>query len=276
MAGPLVSVEWLQRHLAHDVLRLADVRWYLGDPDRGAAAYAVGHLPGAVYVDLDADLSAAGGPGRHPLPQWDAFARRMEQLGIGDDSVVVAYDDRGGAIAARLWWMLRTIGHRRTYVLDGGITAWEAAGHPLTTAVVDHPPGSLTVRRPEGATIDREELQLRLGSVLVLDARAAERYRGEHEPIDPVAGHIPGAVNAPYEGNLDSDGRFLDAERLAARYRELGVDGEADTVMYCGSGVTACHNLLAMEHAGLGSAVLYPGSWSDWSSAGLETATGSD
>lgn len=276
MAGPLVSVEWLQRHLAHDVLRLADVRWYLGEPGRGAAAFAAGHLPGAFYVDLESDLSAAEGPGRHPLPDWDVFARRMEQLGIGDDSVVVAYDDRGGAVAARLWWMLRAIGHHRSFVLDGGITAWEAAGRPLTTDEVDHPPGALTVRLTEGATIDREDLRGRLGSVLMIDARAAERYRGEQEPIDPVAGHIPGAVNAPYEANLDSDGRFLDPDRLAARYRELGAGGEADTVVYCGSGVTACHNLLAMEHAGLGSAILYPGSWSDWSTAGLEVATGQD
>jgi thiosulfate/3-mercaptopyruvate sulfurtransferase len=276
LTGPLVSTEWLRRHLDDSFLRLADVRWYLGEPDRGRQAYQEAHIPGAVYVDLETDLSADVGPGRHPLPEWDAFATRMGELGIGDDSVVVAYDDRGGGVAARLWWMLRAIGHQRTHVLDGGLAGWIADGSLVTHQLPDYQPNSLTVDLRPGIAVDRDELLARLGSGLVLDARAGERYRGEVEPLDPVAGHIPGAINAPYEGNLDADGRFLPVEALAARYRDLGVGGETDTVVYCGSGVTACHNLLAMEHAGLGEALLYPGSWSDWSTAGYEVATGSE
>ncbi|NNC91518.1 MAG: sulfurtransferase [Acidimicrobiia bacterium] len=274
MTGPLVSTDWLSGHLNDTVLRLADVRWYPGEPDRGRRAYEEAHIPGAIYVDLETDLSAARGPGRHPLPDWDVFAARMGELGMGDDSVVVAYDDRGGGVAARLWWMLRAIGHEHTHVLDGGLAAWTADGNPLTGDSPNHAPAKLTVDLRSGITVDRDELRNRLGAVLALDARAAERYRGEVEPLDPIAGHIPGAVNAPYEGNLDADGRFLPAETLAARYRGLGVGGETETVVYCGSGVTACHNLLAVEYAGLGEALLYPGSWSDWSTAGYEVATG--
>lgn len=272
-AGPIVSTDWLSRHLDHSVLRLADVRWYLGEPDRGRQAYRDAHIPDAVYVDLDADLSAAEGPGRHPLPAWDVFAARMGELGIGDDSVVVAYDDRGGGVASRLWWMLRAIGHERTYVLDGGLEAWVADGYATTDELPDHPPGVLAINVRPDISLDRDELSHRRDAVLMLDARAGERYRGEIEPLDPVAGHIPGAANAPYEDNLGADGRFLPAEVLAQKYRALGV-GERETVVYCGSGVTACHDLLAIELAGLGAAKLYPGSWSDWSTAGYEVATG--
>jgi thiosulfate/3-mercaptopyruvate sulfurtransferase len=254
-------------------LRLADVRWYLGEPERSRQAYRQAHIPGAVYVDLESDLSAEEGPGRHPLPAWEVFAARMGELGIGDDSVVVAYDDRGGAVASRLWWMLRAIGHERTYLLDGGLAAWVAAGHALTDELPDHAPAELGVSLRPDLTVDRDELRDRRGEVLTLDARAGERYRGESEPLDPIAGHIPGAVNAPYEDNLASFGRFLPAEQLAEKYRALGV-GERETVVYCGSGVTACHTLLAIEHAGLGPAKLYPGSWSDWSTEGYEVATG--
>lgn len=274
MTGPLVSTDWLSRHLDDSELRLADVRWYLGEPDRGRLAFLESHIPGAVYVDLETDLSAAQGPGRHPLPEWDVFAARMGELGIGDDTVVVAYDDRGGGVAARLWWMLRAIGHAETYVLDGGLAAWVADGYAVTSDLPDHDRESLTVDLRPGIALDRDEVRDRLDSMLMLDARAVERYRGELEPLDPIAGHIPGAVNAPYEGNLGPDGRFLPVEALAERYRGFGVGGEIETLVYCGSGVTACHNLLAMEHAGLGEALLYPGSWSDWSTAGYEVATG--
>ena len=274
MAGPLVSTDWLGRHLDQSVLRPADVRWYLGEPDRGRHAYREAHIPGAFYVDLEYDLAAAEGPGRHPLPEWDDFADRMGELGIGDDSVVVAYDDRGGAIAARLWWMLRAIGHERTYVLDGGIPAWIEAGQPVTDVLPDYRPDQLSVDLQPGLTVDRDQLRARLGSTVTLDARSGQRYRGEVEPIDPVAGHIPGAVNAPYEENLDPHQQFLAPELLAARYRALGVEEASDVVVYCGSGVTACHDVLAMEHAGLGRPLLYPGSWSDWSAAEYEVATG--
>lgn len=274
MSSPLVSVDWLADSLDDDRLRIADVRWYLGEPERGRRAYLDAHIPGAVYVDLEADLSAGEGPGRHPLPAWDVFASRMEALGIGAHSVVVAYDDRGGGVAARLWWMLRAIGHEQSLVLDGGLRAWTAAGLPLTADLPTFEPGRLPVNRQAGITVDRDEVRARLGTVVALDARAAPRYRGESEPIDPVAGHIPSAVNAPYEDNLADDDRFLPPEVLATRYRALGVDDSTTTVVYCGSGVTACHNILAMEHAGVGGAVLYPGSWSDWSGSGYEVATG--
>jgi thiosulfate/3-mercaptopyruvate sulfurtransferase len=274
VTGPLVSTAWLAGHLDHLVLRLADVRWYLGEPERGWQAYREGHIPNAFHVNLESDLSADEGPGRHPLPAWPVFADRMAELGIGEDSVVVAYDDRGGGVAARLWWMLRAIGHARTYVLDGGLTAWVEDGYPVTTELPEHAPGELSVDLSPGIAVDRRELAARLDSVVTLDARAAERYRGETEPIDPIAGHIPGAINVPYEENLGVDERFLPVDVLAENYRRLGVGGSTDTVVYCGSGVTACHDLLAIEHAGLGRALLYPGSWSDWSSAGYEVATG--
>ena len=274
MAGPVVSVDWLGRHLDHSVLRPADVRWYLGEPERGRQAYLESHIPGAFYVDLESDLSASEGPGRHPLPEWSDFAARMGELGIGDDSVVVAYDDRGGAIAARLWWMLRAIGHERTYVLDGGIPAWIEAGGSVTAELPDHRPVQLSVELETDLSVDRDQLRNRLESTVVLDARAGQRYRGETEPIDPVAGHIPGAINAPFEENLDPNQRFLLPEQLAATYAALGVENADDVVVYCGSGVTACHTVLAMEQAGLGRPVLYPGSWSDWSAAGYEVATG--
>lgn len=272
--GPLVSTEWLAEHLDHSILRPADVRWYLGEPERGRAAYLSGHIPGAFYVDLDAHLSAEEGPGRHPLPSWEVFAERMAGLGIGDKNVVVAYDDLGGAVAARLWWMLRAIGHQRTYVLDGGLTAWEADGGEVTGELPAHEGGDLSVNLQLDRTVDRDQLKEGLGSVLTIDARAGDRFRGENETIDPVGGHIPGAVNAPYESNLGPDQRFLAAEVLADKYRHIGVGGDREIVFYCGSGVTACHDLLAIEHAGLGQARLYPGSWSDWSTAGYEVATG--
>ncbi len=274
--SPLVSTDWLAEHLDHSILRLADTRWYLGEPERGREAFLEAHIPGAIYVDLDTDLSAEDGPGRHPLPDWDSFAVRMGRLGIGDKNRVVAYDDRGGAIASRLWWMLRAIGHEHSYVLDGGLTAWTEDGHPVSDHVTSHPEADLSVSLQSGLTVDRDQLRERLGSILTLDARSGDRYRGEVEPIDPIAGHIPTAISADCEGNLGPDQRFLPVDELKARYRSLGVDGSGTVVAYCGSGVTACHNLLAMEHAGLGRPLLYPGSWSDWSTAGFPVATGPD
>jgi len=274
--SPLVSTDWLAEHLDHSILRLADTRWYLGEPERGREAFLEAHIPGAIYVDLDTDLSAEDGLGRHPLPDWDIFAVRMCRLGIGDKNRVVAYDDRGGAIASRLWWMLRAIGHEHSYVLDGGLTAWTEDGHPVSDHVTSHPEADLSVSLQSGLTVDRDQLRERLGSILTLDARSGDRYRGEVEPIDPIAGHIPTAISADFEGNLGPDQRFLPVDGLKARYRSLGVDGSGTVVAYCGSGVSACHNVLAMEHAGLGRPLLYPGSWSDWSTAGFPVATGPD
>jgi thiosulfate/3-mercaptopyruvate sulfurtransferase len=274
--SPLVSTDWLAEHPDHSILRLADTRWYLGEPERGREAFLEAHIPGAIYVDLDTDLSADNGPGRHPLPDWDAFAARMGRLGIGDKNRVVVYDDRGGAIASRLWWMLRAIGHEHSYVLDGGLTAWTEDGHPVSDHVISHTEADLSVSLQPGLTVDRDQLRGRLGSILTLDARSGDRYRGEVEPIDPIAGHIPTAISADCEGNLGPDQRFLPVDELTARYRSLGVDGSGAVVAYCGSGVTACHNVLAMEYAGLGRPLLYPGSWSDWSTAGFPVATGPD
>jgi thiosulfate/3-mercaptopyruvate sulfurtransferase len=276
MPEPLISADELAALLEDPDLRIADTRWYLAEPEQGRAAYDEAHIPGAVYVDVDRDLSAAAGPGRHPVPPPAEFAATMGRLGIGDRHLVVAYDDRGGAVAARLWWMLREVGHTAVRVLDGGIQAWAAAGHPVTPEPADHPPAELTVRPPLTRSIEREPLRSRLGTVVLLDARAAERYRGEEEPVDPVAGHIPTARSAPYEGNLDDAGRLLPAAELAARFRGLGAGGERDVVVYCGSGVNACHHALAMAVAGLPEPILYGGSWSDWSTAGLPAATGAD
>ncbi len=256
-------------------LRIVDVRWYLGEPERGPLAYSHGHLPGAVFANLEAHLTAPEGPGRHPLPTRAEAAATLGSLGIGDEHSVITYDDRGGAIAARLWWMLRDLGHERVRVLDGGITAWRDAGLPVTTEVPCLEPAHLTVRVGTTRRIDRDGLSERLGGVLVLDARAPERYRGEEEPIDPAAGHIPTAHNVPYAGNLDDRERLLDPGSLRARFVAAGV-GDGDTIVYCGSGVTACHNVLAMRLAGLPEPILYPGSWSDWSSSGMPVAAGPD
>lgn len=270
----LVSAADLLAHLEDPGLRLLDVRWWLTDPDRGRRDYDQAHLPGAIWVDLVAELAGHDGPGRHPLPDPVAFAGRMAALGVADDSDVVVYDDAGGSIAARLWWMLEDLGHRRVRVLDGGIGAWVAAGGPLTAEPPTPPAGaaSLHLATRWSRVIDREHLVPRLGSVAVIDARANERYRGDTEPVDPRPGHIPTALSRPTTGNLAADGRFLDPPTLRARFANLG----PDVVTYCGSGVTACHNALAMRVAGLPDPMLYEGSYSDWSRSDLPVALGDD
>lgn len=283
LPGPLVSPEWLLTHVGDPDLRLVDTRWYLGRPGAGEAAFEAGHLPGAIFLDLDADLSAPPGPGRHPLPDPVAFAALLAARGIDDGDAVVAYDDSGAGVAARLWWMLDNLGVDAVGVLDGGIGAWTAAGGSLETGAsthppahpLTHPPTRLAVGTAWRRTVDRDELRARLGSVVVIDGRAPERYRGEVEPVDPVAGHIPTAVNAPLGGNLGPDGRFLGPDALAARFRALGADAMT-TVVSCGSGTNACQLALAMRVAGLPDPLLYPGSWSDWSTVGYPVATGPD
>ncbi len=262
---PIVDVPWLKTALAGQPGRvvLADVRWYL-DGRSGAAAFAQGHLPGAVFVDLDRWLAGSPTPaaGRHPLPDPVTFAEGMAELGIGDDDVVVGYDDEGGVIAGRLVWMLRATGHEAA-LLDGGIQAWDG---PLETATA-------TATRPAASFAARPWPADRLASMddaadpafVVLDARGGERYRGELEPVDPQPGHVPGALSLPCRENLDATGRFLPVDALRERFAAVGVDGSTPVVSYCGSGVTACHNLLALEHAGLPKGRLYPGSWSQWS-----------
>jgi thiosulfate/3-mercaptopyruvate sulfurtransferase len=262
------------------VLRIVDVRWYLGTaPGVGRQAFERGHIPGAIFLDVDADLVAPEGPGRHPLPEPAAFAHRLARVGISSASFVVAYDDVGGWVAARLWWMLDDLGHRAVAVLDGGFPAWTAAGLPVATAEawfepVD--PDGLRLAQRWTKVIDRAELKSRLGTVVLLDARAGPRYRGEAEPIDPVAGHIRTARNHPTDRNLAPDGRFLPAAELATRLDALGVAAAegGEVVTSCGSGVSACHTALAMRLAGLPDPLLYPGSYSDWSRSGEPVVVG--
>jgi thiosulfate/3-mercaptopyruvate sulfurtransferase len=283
-ASPLISAAELLDHVrsAEPHLRIVDCRWVLGQPGAGAVAFAAGHLPGAVHVDIDDDLSdlhGYGAPGRHPLPTPAAFAAVIRRLGIGDRDLVVAYDDVGGWVAARLWWMLESLGHWAVAVLDGGVQAWLDAGGELTTELPSFAPSSpdeLHLGDAWSGVIDRDELKARLGSVVLLDARAAARYRGETEPLDPVAGHIPTARNAPVDGNLAAPaGAFLPPAELAARFRDLGADGSAGPVVTsCGSGISALHHALALRAAGLPDPILYVGSYSDWSRSGESVATG--
>jgi thiosulfate/3-mercaptopyruvate sulfurtransferase len=276
----LISVDELGRRLPadDDGIRVADVRWYLNRPGAGRAAYDAGHIPGAIFLDLDEDLSdpnGLGAPGRHPLPPPAAFRRRLEAAGIGSRHFVVAYDDSGGTTAARLWWMLDNLGHRGgVAVLDGGIGAWISAGRTLDTFDPRYASESLDLKDEWTNVVARSELAGRLGDLTLLDARAPERYRGEVEPIDPVAGHIATAVSAPTAANLGADGRFLAPAELQRRYSEL-ID-ERPVVTYCGSGTTACHNSLAMRIAGLPDPILYVGSYSDWSRSGMPVVTGDE
>lgn len=271
--NPLVSTGWLADHLEDPALRVADVR-SVGTSLLNRAAFEAGHIPGAIFFDMEEDLVAHPGAGRHPLPDPADFTALLGGRGIGSEHRVVVYDDSFGAAAGRLWWMLRALGQDQVALLDGGLNWWAHEQRPVTTDVVDHPPATFVSTLQGGAAVDRGELAGLLGRVKLVDSRAAERYRGEVEPLDPVAGHIPTAINAPYPSNLGQDGRFLPPEDLEAHYRALGIEEGDDVVVYCGSGVTACHTLVAMEVAGLGGAKLYPGSWSDWGTSGMPIATG--
>lgn len=260
MLTTLISAEDLASRLQRGSsgLALLDCRARLGEPDYGRRVYAQGHLPGAVHVDLDADLAAAPGPGgRHPLPDRAELAGKLRDRGLNDTDQVVVYDDAGGAFAGRAWWCLRWLGHRAVALLDGGLTHWSG---PLSAELPHPPPGDFSLRPPLTRTIDADQLAASLAQLTLVDARSRERFEGREEPIDPVAGHIPGAVCLPFQENLGSDGRFLSAGALARRFEALG----PNVVCYCGSGVTAAHNVLAMRIAGLGEPILYPGSWSEW------------
>jgi thiosulfate/3-mercaptopyruvate sulfurtransferase len=268
----IADVEWVREHLAE--LVLADVRWYL-DGRSGRAAYEAGHLPGAVFVDLDEVLAAppSAAAGRHPLPPPEVFASGLAELGIGDGDTVVAYDDAGGVIAARLVWLLRATGHPAA-LLDGGLAAWAGA---LETATPRRPPARFTPAPWPNQLLASPDDAADPANV-VLDARDRQRYRGEFEPVDPRPGHIPGARSFPCRENLDGDGELLAVDELRRRLAGLGIDAPTTPVVsYCGSGVTACHNLLVLEHTGLGQGRLYAGSWSQWSSdLARPVATGSD
>ncbi|MGZ8437275.1 MAG: sulfurtransferase [Candidatus Limnocylindrales bacterium] len=273
--SPVMTPLDLSARLDSPEIRVVDVRWVLGAPGRGRQSYAADHLPGAVFLDVDDDLTAAEGPGRHPLPSPIAFRERLAAAGIGSRHLVVAYDDVGGWVAARLWWMLDDLGHHDVAVLDGGYQAWVAEGQPVTALVPEYPAEQLDLADAWTNTIDRAGVIERLGEIVLLDARGGPRYRGETEPIDPLPGHIPTAISAPTDGNLGPDGRLLDRATLAERFGALGADGSTGPVITsCGSGVSACMNSLAMRVAGLPDPILYPGSYSDWSRAGLPVATG--
>lgn len=273
MSMTLISAADLATHLGAADVRVFDVRHDLTNHAAGRDAYAAGHIPGARYLDHETELAAArtGRNGRHPLPDRGQFCALMAAHGLTPQTLVVAYDASGGMYAAHLWWMLRWLGHDRVAVLDGGWQAWQAAGLPTATeaAAPVQVGAPVTPAAPRVGSVDAQAVldNIARPAFTVIDARAANRYRGEVEPMDPVAGHIPGALNRPNGQNLQADGRFKDAAQLREEFTAL-LDGRdpAAIVHQCGSGITACHNLLSMEIAGLAGSRLYPGSWSEWCS----------
>lgn len=267
----LISTSDLSAHLDDAGWVVCDCRHDLADVDAGRRAYGASHIPGARFVHLDEDLSApkTGRNGRHPLPDPDGFARRLGELGMGNDAQVVAYDASGGYYAARLWWMLRWMGHRAVAVLDGGWNAWTRSGLPVTERAPTFKPARFARGAAPVSAVTAGDIARGLAANRhrLVDARAPNRYRGENETLDPVAGHIPDAVNRFFQLNLDANGSFKAPSVLKEEFEAVtGAIAPQDVVHYCGSGVTACHNLLAMEIAGLSGSRLYPGSWSEWCS----------
>ena len=267
----LIDTTRLNAQLAHPNLCIIDCRFALDDPQYGKRSYEQAHIPGAVYLDLEADLSGPvipGQTGRHPLPQPEQLVQRLRAAGVSNDSEVVLYDDGPGAFAARAWWLLAWLGKRSgVYLLDGGLKAWCAAGGPMSSEPAVVAPGTFEGTPDNSLLIDARQLlaDLQQPGLTLLDARALPRFLGEQEPIDPVAGHIPGAHCVPFNGNLGEDGRFLSPQALEERFKPLVATASAERlVAYCGSGVTACHNLFALCLAGHPLAKLYAGSWSEW------------
>ena len=269
----LITAAELKQHIDNPSFVVLDCRAELTDTRAGQQAFTAGHIPGAQHADADTALSdKSPGPngefrGRHPLPTPEAFIETLRGWGVYPNSQVVAYDAHGGMFAARLWWMLRWVGHANVAVLDGGLAAWLAAGGTLSTDVPPRPRGSITLQPSLAPVVSVADVLSNLSTKkqTILDARAADRFRGENETIDPVAGHIPGAKNRCFKDNLLEDGKFKAAEILRKDFSSL-ISSPQETILQCGSGISACHNALAMEIAGLGGASLYPGSWSEWSS----------
>jgi thiosulfate/3-mercaptopyruvate sulfurtransferase len=271
MTTTLINAADLASHIDDPNWVVVDCRHDLMNLSAGRDGYGIAHLPHAVFADMETELSGArrgadgAFRGRHPLPECAALVETLRGWGVNDGTQVVAYDAHGGMFAARLWWLLRWIGHEAVAVLDGGMAAWQAQGLPLTAQVPSPSRGTIAERAPMVSTVSAAEVQANIGSGqrVVIDARAPDRFRGENETIDPVGGHIPGAKNRFFKDNLEADGRFKDGARLKADFEGLLGD-PSKAIMQCGSGVTACHNLLALEVAGLHGAALYPGSWSEW------------
>jgi thiosulfate/3-mercaptopyruvate sulfurtransferase len=269
MYTTLIQPADLARSLAEENVAILDCRHELGKPEWSDQAYAEGHIPGAVQAHLDRDLSAAVGPqtGRHPLPEIAKLTETFSRWGIDDNAQVVAYDQGHGAYGARARWLLRWLGHANVAVLDGGFAAWQAAGLPVSREPASRKRRTFVARPNDAAFVTAAQVQQALArnAIALVDARAADRFAGENETIDPVAGHVPGATNRPFTRNLDASGRFLAADELRRQWtRHLGARSPAEVVAMCGSGVTACHNLLALELAGMAGAKLYAGSWSEW------------
>ncbi|GIO15394.1 thiosulfate sulfurtransferase [Cohnella xylanilytica] len=275
----VVSLKWLLARLYEPDLVIVDCRFAMGQPDAGRAAYEEAHIPGAVYLDLERDLSDPVGEhgGRHPLPDAAELAGRLSRVGIGNDTRVVAYDDQGGAMASRLWWLLRYLGHENVFVLDEGFSAWKREGFPVNAEQKVLIPATFLATVQHNMLVEMDEVREALGDdrIVLVDSREAPRFRGEAEPLDKKAGHIPGARNKFWKGALDEQGRFKSAEALAEHFADLPRDREL--VVYCGSGVTATPNVLALSEAGFENVKLYAGSWSDWISyEGNPIATGEE
>lgn len=268
MDMPVVSASWLYEHLNDGKIAIADCRFALANPQLGQQQYQLSHIPGAYYLDLNLDLSSPVQKhgGRHPLPDFNQLAAKLSSMGVDSQTLVVAYDDSRFAFAARLWWLLRYMGHERVAVLDGGFKAWQAQGYPVSNEVIQPQPAKFDWQLQPAYAVDIDIVKARkdLPNVALVDARESDRYRGISEPIDPVAGHIPGAVNYPWQEVSTPDGYLRPQSAQSDRWQEL--KGAEEIIVYCGSGVTACVDLLSLQLAGINTGKLYVGSWSDWCS----------
>ncbi|MFD3261158.1 sulfurtransferase [Paenibacillus lentus] len=270
MTNPLVSKKWLLARMYQPNIAIVDCRFQLGSPEAGRMAYTESHIPGAVYLDLESDLSAPVGEhgGRHPLPDPEALAKRLGQAGISNDSVVVAYDDQGGMNASRLWLLLRWLGHDQVSVMDEGFAAWQKDGYPVTADQPVIVPSSFQPAVQPNLIADVNDVRSAIGNpeVLLVDSREAPRYLGDTEPIDAKAGHIPSAINAFWKNNLDAEGKWITEEQRRTGLSEAieALESNREVIVYCGSGVSACPNIVALHSLGYSNVRLYAGSWSDW------------